>query len=72
MGLRLPVRGVDMFRNPWCASVDNELSNALAAWTYDSKETLSAARNSMSRFHVNLTVLDSPSLSLTAEKESAS
>jgi len=33
--------------------VDNELSNALAAWTYDSKETLSAARNSMSRYRLH-------------------
>ena len=28
-----------MFRNAWCASVGTELSNALAAWTYDKTET---------------------------------
>ncbi len=30
------MRGVDMFRNPWCASVRAELSNASAAWASDS------------------------------------
>ena|SRR5882762_1590226 len=33
---RPPVRGVDMFRITWCASVGTELSNAQAAWTFDS------------------------------------
>jgi len=33
---RPPERGVDMFRNTWCASVTTELSNATAAWTCDS------------------------------------
>src|SRR6266436_9396808 len=32
---RPPGRGVDMFRNTWCASVRTELSNAPAAWTCD-------------------------------------
>jgi len=36
---RPPERGVDMFRNSWCASVTTELSNAPAAWTCDSRET---------------------------------
>src|SRR5713226_1471193 len=38
-GPRPPGRGVDMFRNTWCASVKTELSNAPAAWTCDSRET---------------------------------
>ena len=38
-GPKPPGRGVDMFRNTWCASVRTELSNAPAAWTYDSRET---------------------------------
>jgi hypothetical protein len=32
-----------MFRKTWCASVETELSNALAAWTCDSRETPSHA-----------------------------
>ncbi len=35
-GPRPPVRGVDMFRTTWCASVLTELSSSLAAWAYDS------------------------------------
>ncbi len=41
MGLRPPTRGVDMFRTIHCASVGTELSNAPAAWTCDSGDTLS-------------------------------
>ena len=37
MGPRPPERGVDMFRNRYCASVTTELSNALAVWTCDSR-----------------------------------
>src|SRR5260370_38114955 len=40
-GPRPPGRGVDMFRNTWCASVTTELSNAPAAWTCDLGDTLS-------------------------------
>src|SRR6267143_5176400 len=39
MGLVPPARGVDMFRNTWCASVRTELPNALVAWRCDSQET---------------------------------
>jgi hypothetical protein len=39
-----------MFRNTWCASVGTELSNALAAWTCDSRETLSETRTNMLDF----------------------
>src|SRR6266566_1977643 len=46
-GPRPPGRGVDMFRNTWCASARTELSNAPAAWTCDSRETLSETRTSM-------------------------
>src|SRR5258708_13348551 len=42
-----------MFRNTWCASVETELSNALAAWTCDSRETLSEARTNMLDFSAN-------------------
>ncbi len=41
MGPRPPGRGVDMVRNTWRASVTTELSNALVAWTRDSREILS-------------------------------
>jgi hypothetical protein len=41
MGPGPPGRGVDMLRNTWRASVRTELSIALAAWSYDSWETLS-------------------------------
>src|SRR5713226_7574332 len=47
---RPPGRGVDMFRNTWCASVRTELSIAPAAWTCDSRETPS---------HTETNVLDS-------------
>src|SRR5260370_1105133 len=50
---RPPVRGVDMFRNTWCASVGTELSNAPAAWTCDSRETLSETRTNMLDFSAN-------------------
>jgi hypothetical protein len=50
MGPGLPARGVDMFRNPRCASVGTELSNALAAWTYDPGETVSETRTGMLDF----------------------
>ncbi len=50
---RPPERGVDMFRNAWCASVETELSNAPAAWTCDSSETLSETRTSMLDFPAN-------------------
>ncbi len=42
-----------MFRNTWCASVATELSNAPAAWTCDSRETLSETRNSVVDFSAN-------------------
>src|SRR5260370_21050175 len=50
---RPPERGVDMFGNTWSASVGTELSNALAAWTCDSRETLSETRTSMLDFSAN-------------------
>src|SRR5260370_41573424 len=50
---RPPARGVDMFRNTWCASVKTELSNALAAWSYDSMETPSETRTSVLDFSAN-------------------
>jgi len=53
MGPRLPARGVDMFRNTWCVSVRTELSNALAAWTHDSTETLFDSTAGMPEFSVN-------------------
>src|SRR6266699_6342390 len=53
MGLGPPARGVDMFRNTWCASVKTELSNAPAAWTCDSRETLSETRTNMLDFSAN-------------------
>src|SRR5260370_24999551 len=52
-GPRPPGRGVDMFRNTWCASVTTELSNAPAAWTCDSRETLSEITAEMPDFAVN-------------------
>ncbi len=52
-GLRPPERGVDMFRNTWCASVKTELSNAPAAWNYDSRETLFEPTARMSDFSSN-------------------
>ncbi len=42
-----------MFRNTWCASVNTELSNAPAAWTWDSGETLSETTAKMPDFTVN-------------------
>lgn len=39
MGPGPPARGVDMVRNTCCAFVGAELSNALAAWSHDAKET---------------------------------
>ena len=42
-----------MLRNTWCASVETELSNAPAAWTCDSSETLSETRTSMLDFPAN-------------------
>src|SRR5260370_2052410 len=50
---RPPERGVDMFRNAWCASVTTELSNAPAAWTCDSRETLPETRTSVLDFSAN-------------------
>src|SRR5258708_1979312 len=50
---RPPERGVDMFRNSCCASVTTELSNAPAAWTCDSRETLSETRTSRLDFSSN-------------------
>src|SRR6266436_264572 len=50
---RPPERGVDMFRNTWCASVKSELSIAPAAWTCDSRETLSETRTNMLDFPAN-------------------
>ena len=47
MGPRPPERGVDMFRNTLCASVESELSNALVARTHDLAETVSETRTSM-------------------------
>ena len=52
-GPRPPGRGVDMFRNTWSASVTTELSNAPAAWTCDSRETLSETRTNMRDFSAN-------------------
>jgi len=42
-----------MFRNTWRASVRTELSIALAAWSYDSRETLSEAGTNMLDFPAN-------------------
>lgn len=53
MGPRLLARGVDMFRNTWCASVETELSNALAAWTHDSMEPVLDTTAGMPEFSVN-------------------
>src|SRR5713226_155850 len=50
---RPPGRGVDMFRNTWCASVRTELSIAPAAWTCDLSETLSETRTNMLDFPAN-------------------
>src|SRR5205809_1267849 len=50
---RPPERGVDMFRNSWRASVETELLNAPAAWTCDSRETLSETRTNMLDFSAN-------------------
>src|SRR5260370_4101453 len=50
---RSPERGVDMFRNTWCASVKTELSKAPAAWTYVSGETLSETTTNMLDFSAN-------------------